>query len=68
MQKNVENEKNIDFDDMMKMKEKRRQARSKGKRTYEKTKIHPQPVKKKNGKKISYDPTLDYDDYDYDQF
>lgn len=53
----------VDFDEMMKKKEKRRTSRSKGKRTYDKTKIHASRTKVRNAKKISYDPYYDYENY-----
>lgn len=65
----VENERKMDFDEKMIMKEKRRTSRTKGKRTYEKTKIRNSKPKHRNVKNIIYNPNFDYDNYDeYEEY
>lgn len=60
----MEKEQELDFESFMMMKEKRRVSRSKGKRTYEKTKIHNIKTKQRKLKKINYDPFIDEDYYE----
>lgn len=62
----MEKVKEMNYDDMMVMKEKRRTSRSKGKRIYEKTKIHSARSKRKNVKHMTYDPGIDYDLLDFE--
>lgn len=45
----------MDFDQFLKSKEKRRTSRSKGNRTYDKTKLHSVKTKAKSKKVIQYD-------------
>ncbi|WP_113671811.1 hypothetical protein [Vallitalea guaymasensis] len=62
----MEKQRELDFDEMMVMKEKRRTSRSKGKRTYEKTKIRNNRQKQRNVKNINYD--LSYNENYYDEY
>ncbi|GMQ62133.1 hypothetical protein [Vallitalea maricola] len=62
----MEKERELNFDEMMIMKEKRRTSRSKGKRTYEKTKIRNSRQKQRNVKNINYD--LSYNEDYYNEF
>lgn len=57
-------EHDMDFDTFLKTKEKRRSSRSKGKRTYDKTKLHNVKPKARNTKGFQYDF---YDDEDYSE-
>ncbi len=52
----VDAELNINFDNLMIMKEKRRTSRSKGKKTHEKSKIKSAKSKQRNVRNINYDP------------
>lgn len=57
----MEKEQELDFNGFIRMKEKRRLSRSKGKRTYEKTKLHSVKAKKRDAKIIHYNPNSDED-------
>lgn len=60
----MDNERNLDFDEMMLIKEKRRSSMSRGKKTYEKDRISKKAQKAKKPKNIVYDPNLDEDNLD----
>lgn len=60
----MEDENVMDFDDVMEMKERRRNSREKGKKAYDKSKITNKTGKHRNVKKIAYNPALDYEDYE----
>lgn len=63
----MEKEKIMDFEMFTVEKEKRRISRTKGKRTYDKTKINKCKQKHRNVLRINYDPDIDdldlYDNY-----
>jgi len=62
----MEKEVTMDFNDMIIMKEKRRTARAKGKRVYDKSKLGKQKYDQRQNKKVIYNPNIDYDDYSID--
>ncbi len=63
----MEIEKELDFDEVMKQKEKRRISRERVKDAGENSKLDKKRHKKRSVvRKFKYDPDMDYDDYDYE--
>lgn len=64
----MDNERIMDYDEMMIMKEKRRTSLEKGKRSYHKDRTGKKKTKHRNVKNIIYNPDLDYDNFDSDDY
>lgn len=62
----MEDDNIMEFQEVLKMKEKRRSSLAKGKKTYDKGRDVKPKSKQRNAKTIIFNPDLDYDDYELD--